>query len=311
MAKFNLGEILAKQADPAEVRDIEAITTEILNAKRVGGEAILTIGRCLIEAKEALPHGEWGAWLGERVEFSERTASRFMRLSREWTNRSALSDLGATKALTLLALPPEEREEFISATHTVDGEEKSVIDMSARQLEQAIKDRKDALEQLGAAQQAADDAKKSAEESAAQLEAVKKELAELKAKQVDVAVAVSVADQEMIEQAKAEAIAEVQAKLEKAKAAKAKAEDARRAAEDQLSSVREELADAQKQAKAAAMAGEKDMFAFGVYFAEAQELANKLRGVMLKFRGREDSSAAEKVQRALLALADAIKGAAE
>lgn len=309
MGKFNLGEILAKQADPAEVRDIETITTEILNAKRVGGEAILTIGRCLIEAKEALPHGEWGTWLSERVEFSERTASRFMRLSREWTNRTALSDLGATKALTLLALPPEEREEFIGATHTVDGEEKSVIDMSARQLEQAIKDRKDALEQLGAIQQAADDAKKSAEESAAQLEAVKKELEELKSKPVDVAV--SVVDQEMIDQAKAEAVAEVQAKLEKAKAAKAKAEDARKVAEDQLASVREELSDAQKQAKAAAMAGDRDMVTFGVYFAEAQELANKLRGVMLKFRGREDLSAAEKVQRALLALADAIKGAAE
>lgn len=37
-----------------------------------------------------------------------------MRLAREWTNRTALSDLGATKALTLLALPPEEREQFIA-----------------------------------------------------------------------------------------------------------------------------------------------------------------------------------------------------
>lgn len=93
---------------PKEGRGIEAITQEILDAKRRGGEAILTIGRCLTEAKQALPHGEWLPWLNERVEFSERTARNFMRLSREWSNRQALADLGAAKALTLLALPAEE-----------------------------------------------------------------------------------------------------------------------------------------------------------------------------------------------------------
>ena len=40
-------------------RTIEVITEDILDAQRRGGEAILTIGRCLIEAKEMLPHGEW------------------------------------------------------------------------------------------------------------------------------------------------------------------------------------------------------------------------------------------------------------
>ena len=78
---------------PKEGRDIEVITREILDAKRRGGEAILTIGRCLTEAKQALPHGEWLPWLNERVEFSERTAQNFMRLAREWSNPQALADL--------------------------------------------------------------------------------------------------------------------------------------------------------------------------------------------------------------------------
>ena len=56
---------------PKEGRGIEAITQEILDAKRRGGEAILTIGRCLTEAKQAIPHGEWLPWLNERVEFSD------------------------------------------------------------------------------------------------------------------------------------------------------------------------------------------------------------------------------------------------
>ena len=50
---------LTRVLTPAEGRDIETITGEILEAKRAGGEAILTIGRCLIEAKEQLPHGAW------------------------------------------------------------------------------------------------------------------------------------------------------------------------------------------------------------------------------------------------------------
>ena len=88
MSKPDLGRIIAQtMAKPVEGRTIETITDEILDAKRTGGEAILTIGRCLIEAKDMLPHGEWLPWLNERVEFSERTARNFMRLAREWTNR--------------------------------------------------------------------------------------------------------------------------------------------------------------------------------------------------------------------------------
>lgn len=130
---------------PAE-RTIEEITADILQAKQAGGEAVLAIGRGLIEAKTILNHGEWLPWLTEQVEFSERTATRFMRLTREWTNQTALSDLGATKALTLLALPPEERETFLAESHQVDGEEKTVIDMTSRELEKAVRERAEALE---------------------------------------------------------------------------------------------------------------------------------------------------------------------
>lgn len=136
---------LADHIQPAvkAPRDIETITGEILQAKRDGGEAILTIGRGLIEAKGVLPHGEWLSWL-ERVEFSAKAAQRFMRLAREYSNPTALSDLGATKALMLLALPSEQREEFIGATHVVGGEEKTVVDMTSRELETVIKERDEA-----------------------------------------------------------------------------------------------------------------------------------------------------------------------
>ena len=134
MGKPDLGRLIAQtMAPPAEGRTIEAITGEILDAKRAGGEAILTIGRCLIEAKDMLRHGEWLPWLNEQVELSERTAQKFMKLAREWSNPNTLADLGASKALMLLALPEGERDAFL--------EDHNVIDMSARQLEQAIKER--------------------------------------------------------------------------------------------------------------------------------------------------------------------------
>lgn len=45
MGKPDLGALIAQtMAPPAESRSIEAITGEILDAQRKGGEAVLTIG---------------------------------------------------------------------------------------------------------------------------------------------------------------------------------------------------------------------------------------------------------------------------
>ena len=152
MGKFNFGEMLAKNPTPLrQERDIEVITHELLDLKRTAGESILKIGQCLIEAKAMLPHGEWLPWLTERAEFSERSAQYFMRIAREWTNPQSLADLGATKAFKLLVLPPDEREAFLSEPHEVNGQEKMVVDMSARELEKALKERDEARRQAEAA----------------------------------------------------------------------------------------------------------------------------------------------------------------
>ena len=324
MGKPDLGALIAQtMAPPAESRSIETITGEILDAKRAGGEAILTIGRCLIEAKDMLSHGEWRSWLEERVEFSERSAQRFMRLAREWSNPTALSDLGATKALALLALPPEERETFL--------EEHNVVDMSARQLEQAIKERDEALavaEHAAADQRAAEQARDKMAEDMRLLNArlsgareereqaiqdiarLEAELAEVKARPVEVAVE-TVVDQDAIDKARADAIAEMQEKLDKAKEAKKKAEEQRQDAEVALAEARRKLEEQAKAEKKAALAGDKDLAQFEVLFNQGQELANKLRGLLIKARGREDKTASHGMEKALRALADAIGRYAE
>lgn len=322
--RADLGRIVAQtMTKPAGDRTIEAITGEILDAKRAGGEAILTIGRCLIEAKDMLPHGEWLPWLTEQVEFSPRTAQNFMRLAREWSNTQTLADLGASKALTLLALPAEEREQFM--------EDHDVIDMSARQLEQAIKDRDEARKAAEAAQAEARTAEQArakmaedmallnarltgaredreqAVESAKKLET---ELAELKNRPVEVAVE-TVADPEALEKARAEAIAEMQAKLDKAKERQKKAEAQAKEAQADLAQVKTQLQESERARKNAVLASDEDMATFQVLFQQAQDQANKMRGILLKLRGRSDQAAAQGVEKALRALAEAIGRCAE
>ena len=90
--------------------NIEQITTQIITYKQVAATSMLEIGRLLIQAKEQLPHGEWGSWLRDRVEFSERSANNFMRVAREYaSNPQLVADLGIRKAIALLDVPEEER----------------------------------------------------------------------------------------------------------------------------------------------------------------------------------------------------------
>lgn len=324
MSKPDLGRIIAQtMAKPVEGRTIETITDEILDAKRTGGEAILTIGRCLIEAKDMLPHGEWLPWLNERVEFSERTARNFMRLAREWTNRQTLADLGAAKALTLLALPAEEREQFV--------EDHNVIDMSARQLKEAIRERDEArkaaeaakadasaaeqarakmAEDMRTTQNLLESARADADSAGSRARVLEEKLRMLQEQPVEVAVE-TVVDPEALEKARAEAVAEMQAKLDKAREAKKRAEDRQKIAEDALEQVRLQLEEQAKAEKKAALGADKDVAQFEVLFNQGQELANKMRGLLLKARGREDLSVAQGMERALKALAEAVGRCAE
>ena len=315
-------ESMARSVQPAQ-RTIETITNEILELKKQAGKAVLGIGQRLIEAKETLSHGEWLPWLTEQVDFSERTAQYYMRLAREWTNPQSIADLGATKAFKLLALPSEEREAFI--------QERNVVDMSARELEQAIKERDEAravaqraeadkrtaeqarakmaedMGMLNASLASAQDAREQAMQDVARLEA---ELADLKAQPVDVAVE-TVVDQAAIEKARAEAVAEMQAKLDKAREAAAKARDKQKQAEASVEVLKRSMEEREKAEKKAALGADKDLAQFEVFFNQAKEQGNQMRVLLLKAREREDQTAAQGMEEALRALAEAIGRCAE
>ena len=124
-------------------------------------------------------------------------------------------------------------------------------------------------------------------------------------------VVASVDSQEKIDAARSEAVAEMQAKVDKAKAARDKAEEKRKEAESALAAVRAKLEEAGKAERKAAIAGDSDLAVFQLLFGQAQEIANKLHGLLIKAQGREDGSQAAGMQKALSKLAELIGKAAE
>lgn len=255
------------ESAPVETeRGIETITEEIIFYKNVGGQAVIEIGRRLTEAKAQLKHGEWLPWLREKVEFSETSAQNFMRIAREYGNTHLVGDLGASKALVLLALPASERENFAQEKHVVNGEEKSVSEMSKRELEEAIRQRK--LAELKAA------------ETARELDRQKEATAEAEAAAE-----------------KAQEAAEAQ--RDEARKAVENAEAGRKAAEEQAAALRAEL---EKARKSAAAMDNKALAEFGVLFRQAQETVNRLT----ELAGELDEENRPKVYRALGALRNMI-----
>ena len=148
---------------------------------------------------------------------------------------------------------------------------------------------------------------------------------------MDVAVEV---DQEAVEKARAEAVAEMQGKVDSAEKARKEAEDRRKDAEQALAKAKKEaganaailsraekaeaeLAEARRQLEAAAKAENAsivnqngDLAMFNVLFSQTQEQVNKMHGLRLKL-GKDDGDLDTKLKTAINALADAVRRCAE
>lgn len=151
------------------VRTVDVVAAEIraLTASMLSN--VIEIGRRMYEAKELLPHGEFGRWLEEQTGYSTSTASNFMRLYKEYGAEQGslfgpeikcqtFGKLSYSKALALLSVPAEEREMFVQQ-HDVEA-------MSTRELQKAIKERDEALKRAEQAEQDAEEARSGAEGSA-------------------------------------------------------------------------------------------------------------------------------------------------
>ena len=139
---FEIGTFASKLAS-TRPRTIEVVTEEAHEAKAQITTGFLDLGARLNEAKELLAHGEWLPWLEREMQFSERTAQKFMALSREYeSNPKLASDLGSEKAFALLSLPMEEREQIAREGVVVNGKTKPAADLTKREVQQVVREKK-------------------------------------------------------------------------------------------------------------------------------------------------------------------------
>ncbi len=308
---------LAEMDGAFEERDIEVITEEINFYKRQAGSAILEIGKRLVEAKEQLSHGEWLPWLEEKVAFSERSAQQYMRLWKEYGKSALVADLGASKALVLLGLPESEREGFAAEKHDVDGQEKTALEMTRKELEKAVAERNAARAEADKAAADVQEAKDTALAAQENLAQVRRELEELRSRPVEVAVQTVDASAEQIAAARLEAEKAAAAQVEKAKKTLAEAQERLRKAEEQAAAAAKEkdaALDAAKSYKAEAEAARKKLAASGneglikfkTLFDQTVENVNRLAELLLQ----QPEEEREKLGRAMQALSQQIGGIA-
>lgn len=112
----------------------------VLSAQTVAN--MCQLGKLLTEAKAMVGHGGWGKYLEEEVSYSQSTANYFMRMYDEYgeygPNSQTIGNLGGTKAMLLLSLPAEQREQF-AEDHKADSvrQFKSEIAKLTKRAEQA------------------------------------------------------------------------------------------------------------------------------------------------------------------------------
>nr|WP_278678616.1 DUF3102 domain-containing protein [Clostridium paraputrificum] len=143
----------------AEINKIKEDTKRILIYNSI------EIGRKLTEAKELVPHGEWGNWLKTEVDYSKSTANNLMKIFQEYgadqisllgenLKSQTFGNLNYSQATLLLGVPAEDREKFV--------EENNVEEMSARELKKAIEELKKTEEEKEKALKAMEEAEEKA-----------------------------------------------------------------------------------------------------------------------------------------------------
>jgi hypothetical protein len=107
------------QVLPEENRkEVQAHTRTI---KKIVGRLLpdaVDVGVELLHVKELLPHGSFRPWLRREFRWSERTASNYMELARNFERKTAKFadlDLGTARALVAESTPAEIRNELFEA----------------------------------------------------------------------------------------------------------------------------------------------------------------------------------------------------
>nr|DAG26981.1 MAG TPA: Protein of unknown function (DUF3102) [Caudoviricetes sp.] len=313
------------------VRDINTITSEIRyiqnDVQQYAAQGALKIGERLCEAKELLGHGEFLPWIKDEFGWTDRTAQKLMAVYREFgdsqkslfgpeINTKTYSDLPVSKLYLLISVPESEREDFVK--------ENNVAEMSVREMEKLLREKKDAEDESREAHAELD---KLADKYAALSAVASEQEKELKAVQADVSASIEAAKKEAAAEAeKARRAAEKAQKAAEAEAKKAR--DEAEAAKKDLQQLRDnpeipkevmdklkaqfgkaaEEAEARaREAEAKLKVSDPDVAMFKLHFDNLQKTAASMAQLVTKMKRSGNADMADKLSRAACAVLERAK----
>ncbi len=295
---MNDSKFMDREYTPAPVQDAEIvmertpeiIAAEICQIKDQTRKLVLNnsieIGKRLCEAKEMVPHGEWGTWLERNVDYKQSTANKLMKIYEQYgaaqgelwgasAKSETFTNLTYSKALALLAVPEEEREEFV--------EKNDVENMSTRELQAAIKERDEALAM-------AEKAEKKEKKMQKDLDFANKKL-ELEKKQHDTLMKAA-------EKKKEDQLAEIERLKEELSAAEAKEPEPTEEMQAEIERLKEKLKKAE-QLGVERLEADEETARFKVLFQTVQNNFSDLMDAMYSMRNEEKRGKGKAAVRAL------------
>lgn len=257
-------------------RTLPVIASEILfiesQVARTALEGAIQIGLKLKEAKEQVEHGQWENWCHENLNYSKSKTEKLMRIASEYGDENSIyaktytcTDLSISKALSLLQVPEEEVKNF--------SENNDVESMTVKELNDKIKALESEKEMRAVEVNVlTEEYEKRLTAADEELEHIKNELTELQDSTAD-----------------PDALADLEAKLEKAKEKEEKLKEEMKQEKEsrdlQIQQAVEEKADQMRKEAEQAAAGR---------LSEAEslnaELAEKLDHLEKKLESRTDES---------------------
>lgn len=126
---------LATTATQPPAPTLDQLTLEVKFYLGQTAQNIIEVGKRLAQAKEMLPHGEFGDWLDKNFSLKKSTANNFMRCAERFGNFQMSGNLNSSQMVELLALPADETEAFIEAKAA---EGTPVEDMTVKKLREEV-----------------------------------------------------------------------------------------------------------------------------------------------------------------------------
>lgn len=150
--------------------NLEKITAEVIILKDQMAQNIVEIGKRFILVRDNLQHGKFIDWVTNEVEFSQRTTYNFIKIAEVFSNSNLqpVANLGTRKLLALAGLDEEDRQEVMQENNTEE--------MTARELEKVVKEKKEIKKQLQAEQEYSEELQQAIKEKEQKIKALQNEI---------------------------------------------------------------------------------------------------------------------------------------